>query len=290
MADLDSARRHLLAPWERAESGGVVHVGGRGVTRGPFLHDRADSLGIIEIDVGGRRRELEEILVAENLALAGGGENDELVAEIAADGPGVGAHGNRLQPEPRERAQVGDEHARVGMLRARLVEVEGIGVLHEEFARAHDAEARAHLVAELPLDVIEIERQVLVGANVGAEDFRHHLLVGRTEEHFALVTILDAQHLLAVIVVAPALAPQVRRLDRGHEHFDRAGAILLFADDAVDLVEHAQADRQPRVDARRFLPQHSGAQHQPVRDDFRLFRGFSQNGQEIPGETHRETT
>jgi hypothetical protein len=61
---------------------------------------------------------------------------------------------------PREGAQVGDEHLVVGVDRAVLVEVEGIGVLHQELARAHGAEARAHLVAELPLDVVEVQRQV----------------------------------------------------------------------------------------------------------------------------------
>ena len=117
--------------------------------------------------------------MAEHLALAGIGQDDEFVAEVAADRPGVGAHRDRLQAHPREGAEIGHEHAVVGRLGALEVEVEGIGVLHQEFARAHDAEARPHLVAELPLDVVEVERQVLVRLDVGAEDLRHHLLVGR---------------------------------------------------------------------------------------------------------------
>ena len=117
-------------------------------------------------------------------------------------GPVLGPHRNGGQAEPREGAQIGGEHLVVGMTRARLIEIEGIGVLHQEFARAHHAEARPHLVAELPLDVIEIERQILVGAHGGAEDLSDHFLVGRPVQHVAIVPVLDAQHFLAVIVVA----------------------------------------------------------------------------------------
>jgi hypothetical protein len=72
--------------------------------------------------------------VAENLALAGVGKDDEFVAEVAADRAGVGAHRDRLQAQPREGAQVGHEHAVIGRLGTLEIEVEGIGILHQEFA------------------------------------------------------------------------------------------------------------------------------------------------------------
>ena len=105
--------------------------------------------------------------------------------EVAADRPGVGGHGDRLQAHARERAQVGHEHLVVGVPRGLGAQVEGIGVLHQELAAAHDAEARAHLVAELPLDVIEVARQVAVGLHAVAEDLGDQLLVGRPVEHLA---------------------------------------------------------------------------------------------------------
>ena len=172
------------------------------------------------------------------------------------------------------------------MCRARLVEIERIRILHQEFTSAHQPEARAHLVTEFPLDVIEIERQVLVRFDVGAEDFRDHLLVGRPVEHVTLVPVLDAQHLLAVGVIASALAPEVGRLDCRHQHFDRAGAVLLLAHDLANLLQHANAERQEGIDARGLLPHHAGAQHQPVRDDLGLFRCLAQNRQEITGQAH----
>ena len=61
------------------------------------------------------------------------------------------------------------------------------------------------------------------------------LLVGRPEQHLALMAIGDAQHLLAVIVVAAALLPQLGRLDGRHQQFLRPGPVLLLADDLLDL-------------------------------------------------------
>ena len=83
--------------------------------------------------------------------------------------------------------------------------------------------------------MVEVERQVLVGLDVGAEDLGDHLLVGRAVEHVALVAVLDAQHLLAVVVVAAAFAPEVGRLDGRHQDFERAGAVLLLAHDLLIL-------------------------------------------------------
>ncbi len=264
-----------------------MHLVGGGVERGPLRHRRLDALDVVEIRVGGRHGEVEIVLVAIDLALAGLGQDDELVGEVAADRAGVGAHRDRLQPQPLEGPEIGDEHLVVGVDRAVLVEIEGIGVLHQELARAHGAEARPHLVAELPLQVVEVQRQVLVALHIGPEDLGDHLLVGRAEQHLAVVAVADAQHLLAIGVVAPALAPQVRRLDRGHQQFDGARAVLLLAHDLLHLVQDLQPQRQPGIDAGALLPDHAGAQHQAVGDDLGFLGRLAQDGQEIAGETHR---
>ena len=211
------------------------------------------------------------------------------MAEIAADRPGFGAHRDRGQPHAGERPQVGDEHLVVGERAPPPDRVKRIGVLHQEFAAAHHAESRPHLVAELPLDVIEIERQRPVRRDVGAHDVRDHFFVGRAEQHVAFVPVGDAQHLLAVVVVPPALAPQIRRLDRRHQDLDGAGAVLLLAHDLGDPGEHALAKRQPRIDAGRLLPDHAGAQHQPMGDDLGFLRRLTQDRQEITGQAHRQS-
>jgi hypothetical protein len=100
------------------------------------------------------------------------------VAEVAADRPGLGAHRDRLQAHPRKGAQIGDEHLVVGPARRGLVDIERIRILHQEFAAAHHAEARTLLVAEFPLDVIEVQRQAAIRLDVGAKNLGDHLLVG----------------------------------------------------------------------------------------------------------------
>ena len=287
MADFDSSRGDPIRLRQTLEFLRVVHLFCRGVAARPLVEHALHGPGVIEIDGSRRDFEVEEILVAKNLTLAGRSQHDEFVAEVAADRTGVGAHRDRLEAETGEGAQIGGEHAVVGMAGAGFVQIEGIGVLHQEFTAAHHAETRPHLVAELPLDVIEIEWQVLVGLHISPKNLGDHFLVGRAEQHVAFVPVLDAQHLLAVRLVAAGFAPEVGRLDGRHEEFDRAGAVLLLADDGVDLVEHPEPQRQPGIDARRFLADHAGAQHQAVRDDLRLLRIFAKNGQEISGKAHQ---
>ena len=192
--------------------------------------------------------------VVEHFALAGRRQDDELVAEVAADRPRGGLHRHRLDAHALEGAQISQQLRVIAHPRPGLVEVEAVGVLHQELAAAHDAEARADLVAELPLDVVERARQVAVALHVVADERGQHFLVGRAVEHLAVVAVLDPQHLRPVGVVAAALPPQVRRLDGRHQHLDGAGAVLLLADDLLDLLEDADI----RAAARRRCRRRSG--------------------------------
>ena len=162
-----------------------------------------------------------------------------------------------------------------------MVDVEGIVVLHVELASAHDPEARAQLVAKLPLDLVEVLRQVAVAAHRLPEDIGHDLLMGRAEEHRPVVPVGEAQHLLAVVLVAAALLPKLGRLHRRHEDLLAAGGVHFLAHHLLDLAKHSMAQRQPTVDAGARLPDHAGAQHEPVRDDLRLGRVLSQGRQEV---------
>ena len=211
------------------------------------------------------------------------------MAEVAADRAGIGAHRDRLQAHAGKGAQVGHEHIVVGADGARPVDVERIVVLHQEFTAAHDAEARPHLVPEFPLDVIEVLRQVAIALYAIPEEDRDHLLIGRSEQHFAVVAVLDAQHLRPVGVIAPALAPQVGRLDGGHQDFLRTRRVLLFAHDPLDVLEDTEAERQPSIDAGAGLAHEAGAQHQAVRHDLGLGRILLQGRQEILAHPHAES-
>ena len=110
-------------------------------------------------------RQVQDIGVAIDAALAGLGENDEFMGKVAADRPGLGPHRNGLEAHAGEDPQIGNEHALIGTARRCFVDIEGIGVLHQKLAAAHHAEPRPLLVAELPLDVIEDLRQLAIAVN-----------------------------------------------------------------------------------------------------------------------------
>ena len=208
------------------------------------------------------------------------------MAHIAADGAGIGANGDCLQAHAGKGLEIAGIHVVVRALGAVLVEIEGVIVLHQEFAAPHHAETRAHFVAEFPLDLIKVLRQIPITFDEAAEDIGDDFFVGRAVEHLPLMTVDDAQHLLAVIVVAPAFFPEIGRLDRRHEQFLGAGRVLLFAHDLLDPAQHAKSDRQPVIDARTRLPDHPGTQHQAMRSDLRIGRSFFRGGKKIDGTAH----
>ena len=265
MTDLDAARL-VQAVLRDGTFLRVMLLVGRGVQR----------LQGIYVDIVGVDFQIVEGGVVENLAFAGIGEYLEFMAQIATDRAGIGAHRYGLQAHPREGLEIGDEHLVVGHLAGRGVDVERVGVLHQELAPAHHAEPRPHFVAELPLNVIKVLRQVLVALHRMLEDICYKLFICWTIKHLPIMPVGDPQHLLAVILVAPRVAPQVGRLDGRHEHFLGAGGVLFLAHDLLDLLQHAQAQRQPGIDPGAGLADHAGAQHQAVRDDLRLRRGFPQ--------------
>jgi hypothetical protein len=161
MPDFDAAGSQLPVAGDGGTEGRLVgHFVGCRKQRRPVIDDGRQVAR--EVGVDRRDRFVDEVGVEEHRALAGLGEDVELIAHVAANGACVGTHRNAGQAHAIEGAKVGDEHALERGSRAGLVEVEGVGVLHQELARAHGAEAGPHLVTELPLDVVEVERQILV--------------------------------------------------------------------------------------------------------------------------------
>jgi len=67
---------------------------------------------------------------------------------------------------------------------------------------------------------------------------------------------------------------------------NRAGAVHLFADDRLYLAQDAQAERQPRIDARGEAPDEARAQHQAVAHDLGLGRYFLERTDEKLGGFH----
>ena len=89
-------------------------------------------------------------------SLAGVGQSHVLDGGIATDLTGVGNNGQGLDIAALADVSVGLLHLVILLLQALLRGGEAVGVLHDELATAHQAKAGAELVAELILDVVEV--------------------------------------------------------------------------------------------------------------------------------------
>src|SRR6266446_4424956 len=216
--------------------------------------------------------------------LARGGQHLELVRQRAADGPGARLDGTEAEPAAREDAPVGVEHVPVLAPRVLDVDVERVRVLHDELAPAHEPEARPDLVAELHLDLVEVLREIAVGANFSPHQVRDHLLVGRTEAEVALVAILHPQELASVLLPAPALPPELGRDDGRHQDLLRAGAVHFISHDVFEAAHGAEPERQEVVDAARHLPHHARAHEQLVAHHLGIGRILPQRRHQEAGE------
>ncbi|KAG0928608.1 hypothetical protein G6F31_017657 [Rhizopus arrhizus] len=167
------------------------------------------------------------------------------------------------------------------------MQVERIGILHQELARTHHAEARTDLVAELGLHLVEVDRQLLVAGQLAAREVAGGFFGGRAVAEHLVLAILDLQQLRAELLPAPGLLPQFLRLDGRDLEFHGAGAVHFLADDAFNLAQHAQAQRRPGVQARCQLADHARTQHQPVAGQLGVAGGFLGGVQVELGEAHR---
>ena len=240
--------------------------------------------GLWTVDFADRTRRLLHIrrisapLAEHDFVLARLGGHHELVRELAAHHARVRLDRDRLEPATLEDARVGVIHLVIARLRRLVRGVEAVGVLHDELLGAHQAEARADLIAELGLNLVEVLRHLPVGIDLARDERGDDFLVRRPEHPFLLGAVADLeQHVLGGLV-APALLPDIRRLEGGHEQFKRAGAIHLLAHDLLDLAQRAQPQRQECVEPARELADQPGAQKEFVRDDLGLSRRLFQRG------------
>ena len=176
-----------------------------------------------------------------DVVLAGRAGRHVLVGPDAAHRPHVGLHPVPLEAGAVEDPVVGAGLEVVGGAQALLVAVEGVGVLHDELARAQDPGARPRLVPLLGLDVVRHQRQVAVGADGPGHVEGDGLLVGHGQHHLRAAPVLELEQL--VDPVAAALLPQLRRGDHRHQHLQAADGVHLLADDLLGLAVRSQARR-----------------------------------------------
>ena len=204
----------------------------------------------------------------------------ELLRARPAHRPGHGRHDHVLESEAGEDPLVGVALGLVGGLQARVVDVETVGVLHDELAPAYQAGARARLVAVLRLDLVQSRGQILVRGVHVLHQQGEHLLVGGGQQVVPALAVGQFEQ------GGPVVLPPVRRLvglsgDQPRE-VDLLGAhaVHLLADDPLDLAQRAQSQGQPRVDPGRGPPDIARAHEQLMGVDLGVRRVLAQRAQE----------
>jgi hypothetical protein len=150
----------------------------------------------------------------------------------------------------------------------------------------YQAEARTALIAELGLDMVEVQRQLAVRLDFGAHHVGDHFLGRRLDRVVAAVAVFHAHQFRAHLVPAPGFLPQLGRLHQRHQQLDRAGLVHLVTDDRLDLADHPQARRHISVDAGSEALDHARAHHQLVADDLGVGRRFFLGRNKKSGGTH----
>ncbi len=71
--------------------------------------------------------------------------------------------------------------------------MEGVRILHQEFTGTHHAKTRAYFVTEFGLDLIEIQRQLFVRAQLITDQIGDHFFMRWTQNKWALAAVNKAQ-------------------------------------------------------------------------------------------------
>ncbi len=164
--------------------------------------------------------------------------------------------------------------------------MKGVGVFHDEFTAAHDAEAGPDLVAKFGLDLVIGDGQLFVALEFIARQIGDDFLVGRSQAEIPLVAVLQTRKLRTVLFPASRFLPQFRRLQGRHQHFQRAGTLHFLPYDPFHVVQDADTQRQPGIQAGGKLADQAGANHQLVAGDLGIGRCFFDGIERKLGSAH----
>ncbi len=271
MTDFNPAGRQAFLFRNLLELFGVMHFVGRRIERRPLIHQFLQ----VAVKINSTRsRHVHEVSVTEDFAFTGFSQNNKFVAEVTANRTRIRAHRYRFEAHSVKGVQIGNEHFIVGFARVFVAQIKRIRIFHQKLATAHHAKTRTALVPEFPLNMIKDLGQFFVRTRKGSENIRDHVFIGWTVEHFALVTVDNAQHFRTIGIITPGFFPKIGRLNGRHEHFNRPCPVLLFTDNLLDFLENFVTERQPAINTGAVLLHHTGAQHILMRCDGRIRRGL----------------
>ena len=193
---------------------------------------------------------------------------------VAADRAALGLDDHIREAAPVVDPAVGLVHGVVALVELGDVGVEAVRVLHHELASPDDAEPRPGLVAELGLDLVHRDRQLLVRVDQIAYQAGHHLLVGRAQAHLVAAAQGQLHQQVAVGLVPARFLPDLDRLQGRHQQLDGPGGVHFLPNDLAGLVQHPQAQRQIRVRPRAKLADHARPEQEDMAGSHGVGRGF----------------
>ena len=208
------------------------------------------------------------------------GEDLELVRDVATHRPRVGFNAYRIEAHALERARIRPMLGGVAPFETRLVDIEAVGVFHDELARAQETGARTRFVPALRLEVIDHERQLAVGEDLLLRVQVDELLMRVAHHELAAVVVGRAERDRLERFPPAGVLPGLRRGEDRHLELLAADAIHLLADDLLDVLGHAEAKRQPGVEAAGQRARDRGAQQEAVPGCLRVGRGLTQGATE----------
>ena len=209
-------RRWEAVEWDRIRNGYVHGLGIGGVVARAAPHERV----LADVD----RRE-------------------ELLGGRSAHRPGHRRDDHGRKSESFEGLDVGIAMEVVRPIEALVVDVEAVRVLHHELAAPQQARSWTRFVAVLGLDLVDVQRQVLVRAVQSLHEQGEHLLVGRRQQEVVAVAVAQAKQVVAV------LDPPIRGLiglfgqQRREMNLLETGGIHLLANDALDIAVDDPSER-----------------------------------------------
>ena len=114
------------------------------------------------------------------------------------------------------------------------------------------------------------------------EEAGDHLLVRRSEHELAPALVVEVEEHGAEGLLAPALPPDLHRLDGGQQHLLPARRVHLLAHDGLGLEPRAAAKGQVAIGAGHELVDTTRAQQQPVARRLRIGGRLAQRASEEP--------
>ena len=171
-------------------------------------------------------------------------------------------------------------------VQTRIVQIEGVRVLHGELPHPEQARLGSGLVPELPLDLVPELGEVPVGVEFpgyAGED----LLVGHAECQVGSLPVGEAEHLLAHRLPPAGGLPDRGGMHGGQQELLGPDGVHLLADDLAHLLVDAPAQWQHRVVPGLQLAHEAATHEQAVADGVGLGRGVAQGGDEQRRPAHR---